>query len=123
MEIGDKEDHLACEVFIFSYFNSTYLGPFIVLLDRMKYTQHDLAPHIIWLGGCFIVSTTYVCQNAYPMARYTLLRGAFIRKQHVIPLSESPMAMPSGNIQSLFFITGVRCGFHAWPSGPLSNIY
>ena len=50
MEIGDKEDHLACEVFIFSYFNSTYLGPFIVVLDRMKYTQHDLARWVVHCG-------------------------------------------------------------------------
>ena len=56
------------------------------------------------LGGCFIVAITYLFgQNAYPVAlpnvaRYKLLHGAFVRKQ----LSESPMAMSSGKVQSLF---------------------
>ena len=36
------------------------------------------------------------------VARYKLLHGAFIRKQHFLPLGERLMAMTSGKVQSLF---------------------
>ena len=49
--------------FSFSLSNSTYLGPFIVVLGGMKYRPavpwHKMAPQIIWLDRCLIVATTY----------------------------------------------------------------
>ena len=52
------------------------------------------------------------------VARYKLLHGAFIRKQHFRPLSENPMAMTSSQVQ----FTGFRCGFRTglWDLSPNS---
>ena len=36
------------------------------------------------------------------LQRYKLLYGAFIRRQHFLPHSESPMAKTSGKLQSVF---------------------
>ena len=48
------------------------------------------------------------------VAKYKLLHGAFIKKLHFFPLSETPMAIMTEAKSSLvFFITGVRCDFHA----------
>ena len=57
--------------FRFSLSNSTYLGPFIVVLGKMKYRPaapcHDMAPQIIWLSGCFNVATTNFWPNGFLM--------------------------------------------------------
>ena len=87
--------------------NSRNWGPFIIILvlGRMKYRPaapwNDIVPQIIWLGGCLIVVTTYFLPAVH-VARYKLLSGAFVRNQNHIPLSESPMAMTSGKVQSVF---------------------
>ena len=90
----------------FSLSNSTYVGQFVVVLGGMKYRlaapRHDMALQIIWLDGCFIVATTYFLTPNVRAVRYKLLHGAFVRKQHFLPLSESPMAMTSCKVQSLF---------------------
>ena len=87
--------------------NSRNWGPFIILvvLGRIKYIPaapwNDIVPQIIWLGGCLFVVTTYFLPGVH-VARYKLLRGGFIRNQNHIPFSESPMAMTSGKVQSVF---------------------
>ena len=79
--------------FSFSLSNSTYLGPFIVVLGGMKYRpaapRHDMAVHIIGLGGWFTAATTYLLSKRLPSGR-------------LLPFSDSPMAMTSGKVQSLF---------------------
>ena len=81
--------------FSFSLSNSTYLGPFVVVLGGMKCRpaapRNDMAPQTIWLSG-------------------------------VLPLSASSMAMMFDKIQSLSFIKGVSCGIPAglWDSSPNS---
>ena len=113
MEIGDKQDHLACEVFIFSYFNSTYLGPFIVVLDRMKYTQHDLAPHIIWLSGCFIVATTYVLSKCLPngevhTASWCIHKKTTQRESNGDDVWQRPVSFCSSLVSGVAFGTSVK---------------
>jgi hypothetical protein len=41
------------------------------------------------------------------------MHGAIARKQHLVPQNENPMAITSGKVQSLFFITGVIYSFRA----------
>ena len=100
--IGDKERNCAyrsstcmCS-FSFSLSNSTYLGPFIVVLDGVQYRpaapQHDMTPRIIWLGTCFSVTTTYFLSKRLP-------NGHLVQ---TAPFSESPMTVTSGTIPSLF---------------------
>ena len=50
----------------------------------------------------FLVKTLTRWPPNVHVARYKLLHGSFVRKQHFLPLSESPMAMTSGKVPSLF---------------------
>ena len=56
--------------FSFCLSNSTYFGPFIVVLGGMKYRpvtpQHYIAPQIIWIIRCFNVATTYFLAKHLP---------------------------------------------------------
>ena len=86
--------------FSFSLSNSTYLGPFTVVLDRMKYrpaaSRHDMAPpnhlarRVFHCGyNIFIVKTLTQWPPNTHMARYKLLHGVLVRKQHSSTQRES----------------------------------
>ena len=65
-------------------------------------TPNNLVRRAFHCGNIFLVETLTQCPPNVHVARYKLLHGAFVRKQHLLPLSESPMAMTSGKVQSLF---------------------
>ena len=112
--IGDKERHLSS--FGFSLSNSTYLCPFIVVLDGINYIPlapwHDVASQSKWFGGCFIMATSFSYQDASSLARYYLLHGSLVGKQHFLPPTESPMARTCDKVQSLF----LHHWCQVWPS-------
>ena len=49
-----------------------------------------------------LVNTLSQWQPNLYVARYKLLHGAFVSKQHFLSVSACPMAMTSGKVQSLF---------------------
>ena len=68
-------------------------------------TRNHLARWVFHYGyNIFLVKTLTQSPPNVHVARYKLLYGAFIRKQHFFPLSESPLTMTSGKVQSLFFL-------------------
>ena len=120
--IGDMEHHLAWKTmqpwickcsFSFSLSYSMYLSPFIVVFDVMKYRpaapQHNMASQIIWLSRCFIGATTYFLSkrvlNGHLMCMWWGTNCCMVHSSEnntFSPLSESPMAMMSDKVQSLF---------------------
>ena len=120
--------------FSFSLSKSRFLCPFIVVLGGMKHrpaTPWHVTSQIIWIGGCFIVATTYFLSKCLPngclmlMWRDTNCCMVHSSKTTFFNSAKSPMAMTSGNIQAFFFsffITGVRCLFCAglWDFSPNS---
>ena len=98
--------------FSFSVSSSTCLGPFIVVLGGMNYiaaaSLHDMAPQLIWLVECFIVATTYFLSKSLPndrlMCMWLVTNCCMVHSsgKKILPLSESPMAMTSGKVQSVF---------------------
>ena len=56
---------------------STYLDPFMVVPGVKKYNPAVpfllMAPHIIWLGGCFMVAEVYFSSNRFPTGLQTCL--------------------------------------------------
>ena len=56
---------------------STYLDPFMVVPGVKKYNPAVpflvMAPHIMWLGGCFMVAEVYFSSNHFPTGLRTCL--------------------------------------------------
>ena len=76
--------------------------------------RHDIPNHLARrLLHCryniFLVKTLTQWPPNVHVARYKLLHGAFVRTQHFLPLSESPMAMTSGKVQSPFLHQCEHC--------------
>ena len=55
------------------------------------------------------------------VARYKVLHGAFVTKQHFLPLSESPKALTHGKDQSLFLLDLCQVWLLCRPVGLKSN--
>ena len=91
--------------FSFSSRISTHLGPFMVVLGGMNYRPaapcHDMVHLIIWLGGCFIVGTTYFLSKRLPNGRVMCMWRGIHTNLHFSQSSRFSL------------ITGVRCGFRA----------
>ena len=91
---------------------------------RRSEIQTTTAPHDIpnHLAQCmvhcgyniFLVKT--LCSQ-WHVVRYELLHGTFVRKQHFLPLSESPMVMTSGKVQSFFLLHWCLVFLSCWPVG------
>ena len=79
-------------------------------------------------GGCYIVATTYFlsrCQwqpNVHA-TRYKLLHSAIVRKQTFLPLSDSPIAMTSGNSGFRFLHQYCRVWLLCRPVGLQSHFF
>ena len=109
--------------FSFSWSNATYLDPFIVVLGGMKLRpaapRYDLIPLIIWFGvfrcdyNTFLVKTLNQWPPNVHVVRYKLLHGALVRKQHFLPLSNSPMVMMSRKFQPPSHHHWCQCGCRA----------
>ena len=94
--------------FSFCLSNSTYLGPFKVVLGGMTYRppapRHDMTPQIILLGWCFNVATTYFLSRRLPNGEVQTAAWCICQKTTFLFHSTSPMAIMSGKVQSLFLV-------------------
>ena len=97
--------------FSFSLSNSTYLGPYIVVLSGMQYKPavlwHDMAPQIVWLGRCFTVATTYFLPKQLPRSHVMCMCMVHSSVNNTFFHSVNPVAMTCGKSSLFFFITGV----------------
>ena len=83
------------------------MGSFAVVLgERYRHAApgHDMEPQISRLGGYFIVVTTYFLSKRLPNGCLMCMwRGTHFCNVHsFLPVSEIPIAMTSGKVQSSF---------------------
>ena len=101
--------------------NSTYLAPFMVVPGVKKYNPAVpfllMAPHIVWLGGVFMVAIVYFWLNLFPTGLRTCLCrtincwkvDSWLNK--TLPQSSAVQWRCFLANSSLFFILGVNFGF------------
>ena len=81
---------------------------------RPAVPRHDMAHQIIWLNRRFIVAARLVknARTQWPqimhVARYKLVHGTLVRKQHFLPLSKSPVSFPVSLVSDVAFKPALR---------------
>ena len=90
--------------------------------------QRSTPNHLAWwLFHCgydiFLVKTLTQWPPNVHEVRYKLLHGVFVTKQHFLPLSESPMAMTSGKVQSFSYHHWCQVWLSCQPMGLQSKFF